>query len=109
MNAQEINQYENDLREQDEAGFKKGAQLSKAGNYDALFAALDAEDIDGIRFCHEEMALWQRVSRQEKDKVKKYLYGENVTDYKLKIEDLHHDIIKRRKLKAEFSRVSGRG
>lgn len=109
MNDVEKAQYESDLREQDEAGFQKGAVLSKVGNYDALFEALEAEDIDSIQFCNEEIAFWSRASRSEKDKIKKYLYGENINDYKLKVEDLHHDIIERRELRKEFSRVSGRG
>jgi hypothetical protein len=109
MTAEEKKQFESELQEQDEAGFQKGAALSKAGNYDALFAALEAESIDTLKYCHEEMAFWSRVCRREKDKVKKYLYGANVNDFKDKIEDTHHAIIERRELRQEFSRVSGQG
>jgi hypothetical protein len=109
MTVAEKNQYERDIQNREEAGFRAGAELSKAEGYDALFDALEAEDLDGIRFWTGEIAFWGRVARQEKDKIKKFFYGENVTDCRNNIEALHHDIIERRELRKEFSRVSGRG
>jgi hypothetical protein len=109
MTPAETAQYENELREQDEAAFRKGAELSRPGHDDSLFDALEAEDLDTLRYCSEEIALWLKVSRKEKDKIKKYLYGENVNIFKDKIEEIYHAIIERRELRQEFSRVSGRG
>jgi hypothetical protein len=109
MTPEERTHYEAELREQDEAGFRKGAELSRPGHYDSLFDALEAEDIDSIRFYNEEIVFWLRTSRSEKDKIKKYLYGENVNVLKDEIEEIHHAIIERRELREEFRRVSGRG
>ncbi len=109
MTPAETAQDEAELREQDEAGFRKGAELSKATDYGPLFDALEAEDIDSIRYYSEEMAFWARLGRNTKDRVRKYLYELNVTDCKENIEECHNDIIERRELRKEFSRVSGRG
>ncbi len=79
----------------------------KHDGYSSLFAALEAEDIDTIKYYNEELVFWKRAQKTEKDKIKKFFYGENVNSCKQLIEGIHNDIIERRKLKAEFSRISG--
>ena len=104
MNEQEIQHYGNDLENDEAEDHRTAEKLLHSNDCDALFSALEAEDIDSIRFCNEEMAFWNRIVRREK-KTNKYLYVDNVNYYKDKIEVLHHDIIERRELKKEFSRV----
>lgn len=107
MTPAETAQYEAELKELDDAEFKKGAELSRPTDYGPLFDALEAESLENLRWYSEEIAFWLRAARQEKDKIKKYLYGENVNDFKDKIEEIHHAIIRRRELKTEFSRIRG--
>jgi hypothetical protein len=107
MTPQETAQYEADLQAQSESGFQKGVALSQHPGYGKLFDALEAESLDTLRYCNEEIAFWSRITRNEKDKIRKFIYGANVNDFKDKIEDTHHAIIERRELRKEFERISG--
>jgi len=105
MTTEENAQYEQDLKAEEEAAFIRAAKLLRR-NYDDLFDALDAADLESIRYYTEEIGNFSRYIRTTKNEDLKVLCNQSIYLCKYEIEEAHNEIIQRRETRKEFAKFS---